>query len=891
MAVVRRVTLLSDATNLLYESLPAGMLSAFSPWMQNGPHSLSGFTVRRAPRFCGVGSAAALVLAGHLLPAQDAGDVNYPVAELEAFIVEETAFKAGVTLSPTARPSEAVFGSGLTLLETPRAVTVLTPEILKQFDVRSFEDLSRVSAGTSRPNIYGLAGSPFIRGNLGGVYFNGMLRIFNRNERPTGFGSLEAIDLVKGPAPASLAPTDIGGFASFIPKSPYYEEARGEVRLTLGPHRYVNTQLDIGAPFLLGNKPAAHRLSFTAQSSESYYRNVQNDYLSVYGAIKTRLSDKLRIYTGGELFFYQTNESVGWNRLTQDLIDRGEYVIGDADPNTTSDYWGGTADIFGFYDFGTHQTAAASGSYHPQLALVVPLEIFSQRFPSEAGALATGATRVFDPQSGELVGYKYTPEYFENGHEVFTTRLEGDEILADPDDRADSDNYLWFGDIIYEPHDTLRITFKSFFEQVVTRKRSSYGYALYSDTWKFEEKIQLDQAFEWSGGSLALSYGLDLQYTDSAFDLDFFAEPFNRRDLSTGEILPQSVVSTGPRNDRNNDGEWDLNGGDLSTFWQTAAFAQGNLRLGERFAILGGLRGEYVDWKWTALSNFVAPGADGTPQYTVNAESTRGDLTHYNANLNPVVFLTDEVSLYAAAQIGTVFQPSLVGGLNQGERHWAEGRLLELGTKASLLDGRLFLSAAVYEWKRTALTSTAAGDQEIDYKGRGVEFEAVYQPTDRLTIFANLGTLEVRHIGAIPFGTVPLTPEQIALTAGAIQYDVSTPPGERYANNPDLERAGFPETTASLFALYEFDNGFGLGAGPEYRSSFWGDIEHTLRFPSAWLWSANAFYRRASWEIFLRVNNLTDEDYFTGNDGEFADNIIATKGLPIEAFLSFTLKF
>ena len=58
------------------------------------------------------------------------------VTVLEKFIVTESAaYRAGDVL-PTSRPVDSVFGSGQSVLELPRSVTVLTPELMRRFDLQ-----------------------------------------------------------------------------------------------------------------------------------------------------------------------------------------------------------------------------------------------------------------------------------------------------------------------------------------------------------------------------------------------------------------------------------------------------------------------------------------------------------------------------------------------------------------------------------------------------------------------------------------------------------------------------------------------------------------------------------------------------------------------------------
>ena len=159
--------------------------------------------------------------------AQAAAPAGEAVTVLEKFsITESTRYRAGDVL-PTSRPVDSVFGADQSVLDLPRSVTVLTPELMRRFDLENLGNLGRIGAGTQAANYFGLPGTPYLRGVKASTFFNGLARAYQRNEMPVSFGSLEALDLVKGPAPSHLGPVPEGGYANFIPKSPYFDRARG----------------------------------------------------------------------------------------------------------------------------------------------------------------------------------------------------------------------------------------------------------------------------------------------------------------------------------------------------------------------------------------------------------------------------------------------------------------------------------------------------------------------------------------------------------------------------------------------------------------------------------------------------------------------------------------
>ncbi|MEM7790860.1 MAG: TonB-dependent receptor plug domain-containing protein [Verrucomicrobiota bacterium] len=829
-------------------------------------------------------------------------DEDLPV--LEAFIAEETAEVFTGNLLPTSRPIDTVMFDGMSIVDLPRSVTVLTPEAIDQYDVQGFDDLTRVGAGFSRPNIFGIPGAPFIRGSNAGIFLNGNRRIFNQNETPTSFGSLEAIDLVKGPAPVQFGPTNAGGYANFIPKSPYFDKFRGSIELTVGEYDLFRVQADIGGPLLVSeNIPMAYRISITQQQSESFYNDVGNDYTSIYGSAKFRINDRLRLFTGAEFFDFKSNENAGWNRVTQDLIDNDNYIIGFMDPNTTASFVS-TGPIAGTPIFGTADLGLIDGFFpqqnattfddtpfgldDPNLALVVPFAIFQERFGAPSGlngayaggdsAAAQATIPIFDPVTNQLVGYKYTPDYFTEGGEVFTTKIDGDQVLSDGRDFANSTNAVWFADLVFEADPDFEVTWKSYFEYLETRKVSSYGFSHYTDSFAFRQKLVFDQNADLFGGfPIQLNYGVDFSYEEVDDINDFFVEPFNRRDISTGQITPQSIVLSGP------DIGWAYNeafggaGSALTTLRQFGAFLQTKFGvLDDKLMFLLGARAEIADYT-IENSNFI----------DVPANKDDGGETFYNGSGSIVFRPIDPISFYATVQLGTVFQPDNAGGVSGGDANFNEAELYEAGVKVSAFDDKLFMSLAGYYWDKTTVANVPIGTTSDAIRAEGVEFESNWMATENLTVVFNIAAQRQYFRGGFPFTTAPQTDEQVALFAGAIQYDVVT--ADRYANNPEQIAAGQPEVVANLFAIYQFKNGFGFSGGPTYRDAFWNDNERTIKLPSVLEWNGNIFYKGERFEAYLRFKNITDEDYFIGSS--FAPNMIVTKAEPFNMELSMKWKF
>lgn len=811
------------------------------------------------PGLCG------LLLGCVRLAAQTAPPAAEPATELERFITTESALAVAGDLMPTSRPVDSVFGLSQSLLDVPRSVTVLTPELLKKFGVRDFSDLPRVTAGGERPNFFGIAGSPVLRGDFAGTFFDGMQRAFQRNEMPMSFGSLEGMDIVKGPAPANYGPTQAGGYVNFLPKSPYFDKFRGSVRATIGSYNYTNTQVDVGGPFLLGRKPAAFRLSLTGQRADSYYDNVGNNYLSLYGAVKARLAESVSVFTGAEYYKFKSNENPGWNRVTQQLIDTGAYLVGDA-VNATS--------------------AAAGGRVLPSAVPFVsvpavpggPPTAFG---PSSALVPPTSFAATLPPQLRALLGPsgEYTTAYLNAGGPVAATKIAGSAVLSDPGDYADSQDLLWFFNLSHHRSPGLTLKNQTLIDWIKTAKLSSYGYAFNMEQFVLENKTTFVRKFP--GRLSDLLYGGSLRYSRALQLQDFQAEPFSRRDISQRSIPPNSIVLAGPQRPLTGDTRRLWSQGADSELRQAGLFAVGRFQWGDAFSLLASLRVEGADFQSKVPSAF-----ERSPN--AGRRVTAGGKNYYLAGLNPVWPLAPGVSLYAAAQYGTALNPSQGGNVTT-EANFGPTGLAEVGVKSALLDGRLYASFAAYYTTLSRFNNIT--NNPYGLRAKGVELELTYTPAQSFSFIATVSGRRTEQTNTPGFRFQATQDYYLPLVAGGLYAGGGANAALIAQNNPDTVFPGSPGFVANFFASYEFGPGFGLALGPTFRGSYWHNYEHTLRLRATRIWSGNLSFKRGPCEVLLQVTNLFSEDYFYGSEPTFAPNALITKAPPLEAKLNVTYKF
>ena len=863
------------------------------------------------------GIISGFILCVSALSAQEEEDS--PIFNLERFITEAIAQEDSDSLLATDRMVDSAFFADMELMDIPRSVLVLSPETIKQFQIHDFDDLHKVGAGTERYNFYGIAGAPVLRGWQGGIYFNGMLRAFQRNEMPTSFGSLEAMEVMKGPAPAQYVPSHVGGYVNMIPKSPFFDASRSSLKIELGSNNLYRLQVDNGGPFLAGDKPAAYRLSVTAQQADSWWDRIRNDFLSVYGSIKMRLAEDTNLYAGAEYYAFDSNENCGWNRPTQNLIDHGQYVIGEPLSLVRSGN-GGFPDrgLLGGMVFA--RAPLLNRNYGDFRALVVPAEVMDAAVAegTVSAAQLAALKDLSDPQARSDIyaglpadvlqtesGYLYTPDYFLAGGPVFTTNIKGNQVLSDRQDYADSEDLMAFMDVERFISDSTTLENKWFFEKISTRKLSSYQYAFRSDQLVLDDRLSLTTQLDLGRkAELVLDYGLQARFTRSTQLQDFWVEPFSRRDVSLPYISDNTRFLSGDQIDPiSGHNYW---GGGFGAGAPGSHAAQSDL------AQLGVFTSALLHWDGPLRLifsgrldsvDFEVETPDAPTDIALN--QTQGKDRFFNWSINPVVKLSKAVSLYASHQQAVTYAP-MQGGAILDDRNFGDSQLTEGGIKVSFPQNRFFATAAWYEWEQSAFNERS--NTAEPYASEGLEFEVTYSINEHATLIGSYSHRETRRRSGLGFRTMPYALADptgqrndeigLALEGGALLTQFSnafggfTPEGASPSQNAELIVPGIPQETAKLFVATNWGDRWGFALGGIYSGGYYHNYDHTLRVDPTFVLDANVSYEAEKWEVLLSVENLTNEHYFMRSDPVFAGNALITKAAETaQARLTLTIPF
>ena len=232
------------------------------------------------------------------------------------------------------QPTDAVFGLNQKISDIPRSISTVDSALLDLYSARTVNDLVTVVPGSYTAAYFGIAGSVFLRGDIADNYFRGLRRVENRGNYQTPVSASDHIEIVKGPPAPIYGPGRIGGFMNFYPKTVRSEAAKwmegghGAVVARYGEYDDKVGSGEYGMPFKIGSHRSGAYTFFETKDSHSFYRGVFDKYKLGQVAFDTELSPKWRLAYGFQGYNDKGIQALGWNRVTQDLIDHGTYLAG-----------------------------------------------------------------------------------------------------------------------------------------------------------------------------------------------------------------------------------------------------------------------------------------------------------------------------------------------------------------------------------------------------------------------------------------------------------------------------------------------------------------------------------------------------------------------------------
>ena len=767
-------------------------------------------------------------------------------AQEETEVKEKDVEKIQVTGSLGSLPGqdvESVFGFGKSILETPRSASTISQEQMERFNVSDIDELVAFAPGTFTQSFFGVAGSLDVRGTPGEVYFRGVRRLDNPGNYPTPIGASSSVDIVRGPASPIYGPAKIGGYLNFNPKSAkvgrgqYLDSPTGQFSYTTGSWDKNVLTAEVGGPGKLAGKELGYYIYAEQENSDSYYRNSETDQTVLQAAFDMDLTENLSVEFGGMYHKYDGNQNAGWNRVTQDLIDNGTYITGNAKP----------------------LDADGDGS-------ISHFEYFAANLFVEVDPLTEDGSSFSDDMALIDVG---------------TAQLGRDQTLIAADDVLENEVTTLYFDMIYYA-DEWEIKNQFFYESYENLNENAYGFSQFHDAYVIEDKVIFATEYESDSLFAQFQFSPSIRYTDFESGDDFINEFFDRRDLTgPSTALDRRLLATRAG--------FGYSNYDVGNYLNLGVAAMTDLTWENGWNVVLGLRYDSVDVESTTPGGITLFGGDED----VTAEDKEDGIS-WNASVSyktdfgliPYITVAEQATI-VAGQGANIDVENIPGGF------FDTSELFEYGVKGSFLDDSLYVALSIYEQERTDINaqSTVTNNTTLN---EGTEFELRWVVNEQLVLTAVYTNIEVTNLtvldgGGFQFGFFGA--EDFANIDDPSIFFGGTPNGNTAYGNLSAIKAGIPENTYGLTATYDFLNGYAASVSVVNADEVSSGFSGSVTLPSYTLVNAGVSYQAEDWSVNLTVKNLTDEDYFRSNFPDLFGSQIVLPELPRHWNAKFTYSF
>lgn len=737
------------------------------------------------------------------------------------------------------KDSSTLFGIDKPLVDTPRSITAVSEELLSRYNIKTVYDFTAVAAGTYTGSFFGVPGSIAIRGTVADNYFNGFQGITNYANYPTPVDAASDVEIVRGPPSPIYGSGQVGGFLNFTPKSArgdktkYVDRIEGTATATLGSYNQREATADIAIPIKIGDNQGGLAVYGKVEDSDSFYRGMspksqigQASYATDLGSKWTLDLSYQYIHSDGYL------KNIGWNRVTQDLIDNRSYISGrpiaqivapGASSITTGQYYaqtGGSALLF----------------YAPSLGVGVTPNDFT----------------TLDPAT------------------VKTVKLSPRTTFLDPGvDINEATAHTGYASLVRSFDDNGTLKLQSFINTLDSDNYQSYGFATRFNATVTEQRLTYSRKDTLGALLLQTVVGASYRHTKAhdLGNLNDFALSEDRRDLSVGPT-PDDRFNN-PFTVQNYPWATDIR----STISDLAAFFVADATVGPVALTVGG-----------RLDNYRVK-ATNTGAEVDNVFVTQKDRSSpfsYNASLSYKASFATVYGTYAKAKS---LQSSQGGAINPdliADKGYVGGsKLSEIGIKTSQLGGRLYAALDAYSQQRSYLATPPTGVASVSaVRSRGIEGELRYLVTRSFGLTGTATYQKVRQLPTAGAGTFITLPAYLAGIPGTSGYGGYVFTNTNYlglTNGYQLNTA--PKFSTSVFATYDSRGKWGLTGGVTYNSTTGGFLPGSIVLPNYALVKAGLYGVIGPVRVDVNVDNVFDKLYFmTNSDTDANANVLPGVG-------------
>jgi iron complex outermembrane receptor protein len=848
------------------------------------------------------------------------------------------------------QPIEGSIGFSKSILETPRSVSVISSELISSLGLSEVSDLSAVAPSTNTKTRWGVQGNIDVRNMTADTYFRGMKRIEPQGNSRTVLGAMDQIEIHRGPPSPFLGAGKIGGYTNMSPKSgrsqqgKYLEEDEGFVSFAIGSNSKREMQFGFGGSLNLGASlfgdeelRGGYYIFGLMEDSDSHLVNVPIKQRVLQAAISQELSNGWRLEAG--LNYQETNVAGGFlNRVTQDMVDNGNYIGGSFLVNLDTDGSGKVSESERWDSWGVSSssnnnlalnqrlgnlaadgTLTYTGNYATAMAGLDPRAVgfvASAVYANSAWAALETASLAGNVQATQLManigadqaklltalpqGFILDPATVNENTKINYSHIALEkELLAklglvylDFINDSSENGTKYKNQIMFDSQDQFKDSELPFYQK--------------QDVFVIEDKFtveyDLDNLFDmpdWLTVNTITS--VNARYTDAQRNSNS-GDYDDRPDLSLdGNVrTPNDTFITPRENDDATTGGAPFSNNRNSIYQEAGLGALADITMFDDFNLLLGARYDYIQAETTDYgSHIYSRGRDPllSSAYRDTDLFGEGDdkgasymvSFSYKAPLNIVPYVTyaSQTSLADSSDL-TMARNLVVGGA------YAEAELREIGIKGSMFDNKFFWAVAGYNQKLAQTADDINGNPLVggltDSEGKGIEVEATWAPVPEFYVraFAVFSDTTVKStgVGARVHGKTTGFKDVVLADGTVYSAEAFTFGGQPTVNyqGTSFQQGGSPEKSYGVTTGYTFDfnelGKFSVGATVNYNEAVPSGTLAVVELPEYTTLNLNFAYAYQDWKFKFDIKNATDELYFVGRSGTTSGDALFAVGAP-----------
>lgn len=804
----------------------------------------------------------------------------------------------------SSRAPTSIYGTGETLLNTPRSVTQINTEQLTKDIITSSDDLAKYAPGITRGGGQNAGIVPTLRAQGSEVFQDGQRGYAVRH--PANFNAYEGADIVAGPSSVIFGSvTGSGGYINYLTKKPDFDQRRSSLTTRIGSiipdgkSKFGFTVTgDDTAPI---SDTLAYRTSITVQKQDDYYDNVKNNFYAFYGALAWKPASNFRADLNASYDnYYDWNVTHGWNRATQSLVDDGLYYAGRATPiiQNGSTYW---SPVFASGDANSATTGWVQRARNSAGQYVVVPGTFQTASPNTQTSPGTVRGWVYDPtlEGNELT--KISRQRSQRAEDQNTSRRFTAQLKLN-----------------WDVGEHTSVVNSTFYERSSDTTDATGSFQVQSRDRIFDNRLEVRHSFDFGGGIVDdsntgviyrretnRSIAANNSFGTSIYAYDLTLDPSTK---NPGDLLGITTanpnggnaawIGTAGQPQYSNYFGWlslppmyyagnglyaeSVAAYTSQTAWTTiTAFTQHNLKFGDFAGLnVGGSR----SWVDASIRNpFPLPGA--------SERKDDGNFKLYSVQVSPYVKPTASSTIYFTYDRSIAINTGLFSnGLTWGSGAAANllnplqfkslSELYEVGIKAEPIAGQLFVTLSGFKQARDQ--SPDQFNNIARLKVKGIETTLRYQPSEAWRTGLNFNYLSAYNEYTSQAG---FAPRGFVADNGTVFSDsnvLNQLPAGRF------DAVQIPKYNLSGYLDWRHPSGFGAELSGWLTSPWYLNLSKTVRIPTSYNLDLGLFYRQPRWNAQIQVQNLTDQlNFVSGLTGSTNTFLQPTRGRSITAQFGF----